>query len=175
MSFCLRFVFFCFCTAGCRQTPINRAIRVHPDAWQLQLAKAAIEHDENNYHSELAADSKFSGVRNSAFVAFRKAAEMYAAQVGDLEEDAQSTKVYEIWYYASLGACDLNQIRESQVPNSKQPKQIRDAIMKLPARAAEHHMAMFANSLFTRMSAVKPAIKFRYLRAGFDIVGFCKL
>jgi hypothetical protein len=37
--------------------------------------------------------------------------------------------------------------------------------------AAEHHVAMFANTLFTRMSAVKPAVKFRYIRTGLEIVG----
>ena len=30
---------------------------------------------------------------------------------------------------------------------------------------------MFANTLFTRMSSVNPAVKFRYVRAGLDIVG----
>jgi hypothetical protein len=30
---------------------------------------------------------------------------------------------------------------------------------------------MFANQLFTRMSAVKPQIKYRYLEAGFAVVG----
>ena len=30
---------------------------------------------------------------------------------------------------------------------------------------------MFANSLFTRMSSVNPAVKFRYVRSGLDIVG----
>jgi hypothetical protein len=150
---------------------IDRGLEEHPNEWSLQLAKAAIDHDENNYRKELASDSKFTGKRNEAIDGFRKAAEMYAAQVEELEEDEETTKVFEMWYYASLGACDLNQVNESQMPDLRQPKLIREAIMKLPATAVERHLAMFANSLFTRMSAVKPAVKFRYLRAGFEIVG----
>ena len=32
-------------------------------------------------------------------------------------------------------------------------------------------MASFANALFTRMSALNPAVKFRYLKGGFEVVG----
>ena len=32
-------------------------------------------------------------------------------------------------------------------------------------------MSKFANALFTRLSAVKPSVKFRYLKGGFEIVG----
>ncbi|MCA8976766.1 MAG: hypothetical protein KDC98_18735, partial [Planctomycetes bacterium] len=35
----------------------------------------------------------------------------------------------------------------------------------------ERHQTMFANALFTRMSSVKPQIKYRYLEAGFEITG----
>ncbi len=32
-------------------------------------------------------------------------------------------------------------------------------------------MAKFANALFTRMSGLNPAVKFRYLHGGFEVVG----
>ena len=36
---------------------------------------------------------------------------------------------------------------------------------------ADDHLAKVANNLFTRMSPIKPEIKFRYLRGGFEIIG----
>ncbi len=150
---------------------IDRALEKHADDWSLVLAKASISHDENNYSKELAPNSEFSDARKSAFAQFERAAKLYAAKVPELAEDEEATQVYEIWFYASLGACDLGHIREENVPDVKQPARIREAILALPGEAAERHMAMFANSLFTRMSAAKPAVKFSYLKNGFKIVG----
>jgi hypothetical protein len=45
----------------------------------------------------------------------------------------------------------------------------------LPKEAAERHMATFANTLFTRLSSVSPAVKYRYLKAGLEIVGDHKM
>jgi hypothetical protein len=70
-----------------------------------------------------------------------------------------------------LGAADIQHVDAEKVPDLRQPPLIRDAIGSLPGAAAERHTAKFANSMFTRMSAVNPAVKFRYLRTGFEIVG----
>jgi hypothetical protein len=150
---------------------IDRGLERYPDHWALQLAQASLEHDENNYRSEISPDSKFSTNRNNAFAGFEKAAELYAAELAELDEEEQTTKVYEIWYYASLGACDLGHVSAQKVPDLRQPQRIREAMAALPGEAAERHVAMFANSLFTRMSAVSPAVKFRYVRTGLEIVG----
>ena len=153
---------------------IDGGLEQHAEDWALHLAKAALMHDENNYRKELAADTKFSDRRGKAFAAFEYAAQLYAKQVasGEMEESDESTKPFEIWFYASLGASDLNHVTEETSADLRQPGKIRDAILKLgDEKTAERHMAMFANTLFTRMSAAKPAVKFRYLRSGFDIVG----
>jgi hypothetical protein len=52
---------------------------------------------------------------------------------------------------------------------------IREAILALPGEAGQRHMDMFAGALFTRMSNVAPAIKFRYVREGLGITGENKL
>lgn len=153
------------------RTVVENSLRGHPDDWSLQLARAAIEHDENDYRKVIKPDSKFSERRDEALAGFKRAADLYARQVPNLAQDEENTKVYELWYYASLGACDLGQITEERVPDLRQPAQIRDAILALPGESAKRHMSMFANSLFTRMSAVKPAVKFRYVRTGLEIVG----
>jgi hypothetical protein len=150
---------------------VNRALKQFPDDWSLTLANAAILHDELTFHQELGKSTKFAPKRTKAYAEFQKAADRYRARVLDLTDEEQSTKVYEQWFYASLGACDLGHITEEKLPDLKQPALIRKALQALPGEAAERHRARFANALFTRLSAVKPAVKFRYLQGGFEIVG----
>jgi len=146
-------------------------LKKHPDDWQLKLAQACLLHDEVSFQKELAPSSEFSERRLEAIATFAKAAELYAAKVPSLREDEQTAEVYEHWYYASLGASDLGKVDHKQTPDARQPALIRAAMAALPGQAAEYHQTKFANDLFTRMSAVKPNVKFRYLNGGFEIVG----
>jgi hypothetical protein len=150
---------------------VQQALRKFPDDWSLLLAGATIGHDLNNYHRELARDSKFTERRELTFELFAQAAAAYAAKVGAIPRDEESTEVYEHWFYAALGASDLAAVTEETVPNQKEIVQIKAAIDGLPGDAAERHRGRFANTLFTRMSAAKPPVKFRYLKYGFEIVG----
>ena len=153
------------------QSVIAKAQEKYPDSWTLQLAKAAIQHDENDYQATLAKSSEFSENRQQSFDDFATAAELYAKEVADIPEDEWSTRVYELWFYAGLGACDLAQINNEKQGDVRQYPLIRKAIESLPPEAAKWHMNSFATQLFSRMSGAKPAIKVRYLRAGFEIVG----
>ncbi len=150
---------------------IDNALKKFPDEWSLVLARAALQHDEVNYRQELARSSDYSANRDEALALFQRAAKLYATQVKDLAEDEESTRVYEQWFYASLGACDLQHLDEEKLPDLRQPPLIRAAIQALPGEVAERHLGKFANLLFTRLSSVKPAAKFRYVRSGFEIVG----
>lgn len=153
------------------QSVVDDALKRHPNHWALTLAQASLIHDENNYRQEVAKSSEFTETRLKALQGFAKAADQYAQTLSDLPEDEESTEVYEQWFYASLGACDLGAIDSEKQLAVKQPAMIRAHLQGLPAAAAERHQARFANSLFTRMSAVNPAVKFRYLSAGFEIIG----
>ena len=150
---------------------VEKGLEQYPDSWQLMIAKACLMHDENDYQQSLQKSSEFSARRNAAMNLFKAAAEKYATTVGELSEDEETTKPYEFWYYASLGAVDLAKIDENSEPDLRQPALIRDQINALPGLSAERHIGMFANSLFTRMSSLKPEMKFRYLKTGFEIVG----
>lgn len=150
---------------------VETALKKFPDDWALTLARAAILHDLTNFEQELAKSSDFSAKRDEALAGFARAAKLYAAKVKDLTEEDQTTLVFEQWLYASLGAVDLAQLTEEKLPDMRQPPLIKGAIKALPGEAATKHMEKFANTLFTRLSSVKPAAKFRYLRSGFDIVG----
>ena len=150
---------------------VDDGLAKYPDAWSLALAKAALLLDENDYRQELEKSSEFTERRAEALAAFRKAAELYAEAAPKLAEDDESAQAYQQWFYAGLGASDLGRITEDKQADARQPELIRAAILALPGPAAERHLGKFANALFTRMSAVKPAVKFRYLNAGFQIVG----
>ena len=150
---------------------IDRTLERHPDEWPLVLARAALVHDENNYRQKIELSTDYAPIRREALDQFARAAALYAAEVPDLAESDETNQPFELWFHAGLGACDLGQIDQETQPNLAQPARIREAILALPGESAERHMSKFANALFTRMSAVNPAVKFRYLDAGFEIVG----
>ena len=154
---------------------LQRALVNHENSWELWLAQAAIEHDEANYQAEIAKSSGFSAQRDAAFATFSKAAQLYTAGVEALDEEKESAQVFEMWFYAALGACDLKAIDARQLLAEGEIPRIRAALEKLPGERAERHRAMIASNLFARMSSASPAIKFRYVKQGLAIVGDHKL
>jgi hypothetical protein len=152
-------------------TVVGDALKQFPEDWSLTLARAALLHDETNYRQEVAKSADYSKKREEAIEAFHRAAALYADQVKRLSEDEESINVYQQWFYASLGACDLAQVDDEKLPDPRQAPLVRKAILALPGEIAERHMDKMANSLFTNMSAVKPAAKHRYLKHGFEIIG----
>ncbi|MGL4551251.1 MAG: hypothetical protein ACRC33_08685, partial [Gemmataceae bacterium] len=156
--------------AVARET-VEGALRKFPDDWALALARAAILHDEVNFLQELEPNASYAANRAAAYEEFARAAKRYAAVVKGLPEEDQSTRVYEQWLYASLGAVDLAQVNEEKVPDGRQPALARAAILALPGELAGKHMDRFANLMFTRLSSVRPQVKYRYLKASFEVVG----
>ena len=150
---------------------VKKGLEKHPDHWALVMADAAIAHDENDFNQEIEKSSEFSERRLAALARFQRAAELYNLAVGELTQEEQSPLVYEQWFYASLGSVDLARITAEKVADLRQPPHIRDTIRALPGEAAERHLAQFSNNLFTRLNNAKPELKFRYLQAGFEIVG----
>ena len=152
-------------------TLAKEAMGTAPDNWQLHLVLACLMFDENAYSQSVQKSSEFSDRRDLAFAQFEVATKKYQEVAMTLEEKDQSTEVFDKWFYAALGAVDLGKITDKTLPDLKQYPKIRTAIESLPGNLAEDHMAKVANNMFTRMSPIKPEIKFRYLRGGFEIVG----
>lgn len=150
---------------------IEGALQSHPESWRLHSALAALSHDQNNYQRQVAKTSAFAGQRTRALDGLAEAAALYAKTIGTVDVDEETTEPYELWFYASLGACDLPAVDQETRLDRRQPPRIRAALDALPEEARDRHMAMFANNLFTRMGSVNPAVKTRYLEAGFEIVG----
>jgi hypothetical protein len=147
------------------------ALNAHGRHWALLAVVASLLHDQNNFGKELQRDSGFAEARKAAFELFAAGAAHYAEVVGSLRIDQETLRPFDIWFYAALGASDLGAIDEETVLARSQLPLIKQAIDALPEGSRDRHLAMFANQLFTRMSAVRPQIKFRYLDAGFEIVG----
>lgn len=150
---------------------VNESLQAHPENWQLHLTAACLDYDQNIYSQTVQKSSEFSRRRDQAFAKFALAVEKYIAVAPTLDESKQSTDVFDRWFYAALGSTDLERITHETRPDLRQFAKIRQAIEKLPGALAEEHMAKFANNLFARMSPLKPEVKFRYLRGGFEIVG----
>jgi len=139
--------------------------------WSLLTAVATLLHDQNNFKKEAMPDSSFSEVRKGAFELLSEAADHYASIAETLTQGEETDVVFTSWFYAALGASDLGAIDESMVVAGGQLPLIKAAVASLPDGHRERMQARFANLLFTRMSSVKPDIKFRYLKAGFEITG----
>jgi hypothetical protein len=150
---------------------VDQGLKRYPDHWALVLARASILHDENNYRQELEKSSQFAPRRQEAFAEFQKAAKLYTAATPGLPQDEQNTQVFEIWFSAGLGACDLQHITEETLADERQPPLIRQSLLSLKGEDRERHMSTFANALFTHLNSVKPSVKVRYLKGGFAIVG----
>jgi len=109
--------------------------------------------------------------RDQAFAGFRQAAELYAKALPTLEAKDQSADAYLQWFYASLGASDLEAVKFEYPEAPKQTPLIHGALASLTGEAGKKHLTDFANALSTRMSAVQPELKHRYLGAGLQITG----
>jgi hypothetical protein len=156
---------------GVAKAVVSRGIEKFPNDWTMVMVKAALEHDEANFLHEIEKTSEYAPRVVSAMQQFAQAAKMYAEGVRKLSEDEETTRAFEVWFYAALGAVDLPQLNDEKLPDSKQFPIIKAALESLPSEVLERHRTKFANQLFTRMSSVSPACKFRYLKAGFDIIG----
>ncbi|MBK7644577.1 MAG: hypothetical protein IPJ19_16285 [Planctomycetes bacterium] len=154
---------------------VDRALADHPQSWELVLADAALKHDENNYIFELKKDPEFATRRREALDLFAKAAQLYVAASPAIPKEKETTQVFETWFYATLGASDLNKIGAEQVLAQEEIPKIRAALLSFPPDSGGRYMDLFTSGLFTRMSSAAPAIKFRYVREGLAIVGDNKL
>lgn len=142
-----------------------------PEDWKLRLVKAGLMLDETNFRNLEDKEASFSQEREKAFTTFKEAADLYTKALPTMELKDQSADVYLTWFYASLGAPDLEAVKAEQTPSPKQGALIRAALSSLPGEAAERHETLFANALSTRMTAAAPAVKHRYLAQGLPIAG----
>jgi len=119
--------------------------------------------------------SQVANPSSSRKLTLARSAELYLAAAPALPKEKETTQVFETWFYAALGASDLNKIDADKVLAQDEIPKIRASLLRFPPDSAERYMDMFTSGLFTRMSSASPAIKFRYVREGLAIVGDNKL
>ncbi len=153
------------------QQLLARALEAHPGAWELELSRAALLHDLNNFKNDLQKSSDFAAQRKEALELFELAAQHYVAAIPELKTNEYSVAPFESWFFATLGASDLAAVTQNTLLAQHEVPKIKAALESIEGEPGEKHLGMFANLLFTRLSGANPAIKNRYLVAGFDIVG----
>ncbi len=100
------------------ESVIDRGLAKHPDAWALVLARATMLHDENNYHQEIERSADFAQAAAGPSPSSAAPPSSTPPTVPGLEQDDETTEVFDFWYYAGLGACDPQAITEETVPTS---------------------------------------------------------
>ncbi|MEY3457606.1 MAG: hypothetical protein RL215_763, partial [Planctomycetota bacterium] len=149
----------------------DTALGQKPRQWRLLAARGALLHDLNNYQNDLAKSPEFTERRREALGVLRDAASAYAETVQSLQENEFRIDAFNTWFYASLGDASVDRITQERVAIPEQIPLIAAALQNLPAEVRDRHLDMFANDLFTRMSTVDPAVKFRYVREGLKLAG----
>jgi hypothetical protein len=148
------------------------ALVAHPARWELLLADASLRFDRNEHeHRETQSSASFAPTRADALKGFAAAAAAYARVVPGLAETEETLAPFELWFHASLGACDLPLVTREDRPDLPEAARVKAALEALPEPARTRHIERFARSLFQTLGGVKPEVKFGYLRAAFTIVG----
>jgi hypothetical protein len=150
---------------------LERGLASHPDSWTLKVAQASLLHDENAYKDEIDSHHNFEEYRQKAFEQFQSAAKDYREQVTQMPQSKYSSDVYQIWFFAALGACDVGGIDETNRLAVSQPPLIIAAIADLPQPARAYHEEQFANTMIQALPSVKPNAKYRFLKTGLEVVG----
>lgn len=150
----------------------EKAVAKRPNEWRLWTVRGATFFDwaEYEYGKDVTL-AVYTEKRDQAFAMLTKAADLYAKQVGALEEKEQTPFVYQQWFNATLGASDLAFLTRAQKMDTNRIDQIRAAILALPADTVERHVALLGKALVDAITALPPELKPRYLKAGLRLVG----
>ena len=150
---------------------VEQAIQQHPDNWRLQLQKACLLFDDNEYRSVLQNRNEYSQQRKESYVAFDRAAQAYAKFARQSPPHEYSVDVFEKWFYAMLGNTDLARIDADTASDQRETDKILRSIQQLGEPLVEEHLKRFSNVVVTRVGMANPAIKFTFLTEGFKITG----
>lgn len=149
-----------------------RGLEAHEGDWELRLAHACLAFDHNEYaRRDLQKDPAYAAERRKALDGFAAAAAAYTKLVPTLAERDEKDEPFEQWFHAALGAPDLKLVSHQHRPDFAEVAKVKAALEALPGPAARRHVKRFAKALFQHLSAVRPEVKFNYLRAGFAVVG----
>jgi hypothetical protein len=149
----------------------EKALQKTPDHWKLLMVKGSLLHDLNNYRNDMEKSTSYTEKRKEALQLLQQSAAAYVNSVGDLKETEYTVEPFNTWFYATLGDSQIGQITPQRNPMLDQIARIEETLNTLPEEALTIHRDKFSNDLFSRMSSVNPAVKFRYVREGLKLAG----
>ena len=79
----------------------------------------------------------YTSIRDQAFVAYRRAAALYAASLSAVPPRLQNVNVYRQWFQSALGASDLAYLTRQDRPDLDEIDRVAAAMRGLGGEAAE--------------------------------------
>jgi hypothetical protein len=150
----------------------KRGIREEDADWSSFIARGQLFFDASQYEFDRQIQlTEYVNLRDEAFASFRKAAEIYAAQVPDLPRGQWTADPFQAWFFVMLGASDLAQLTSNPARSDPGLTAIGDAMRALPGDAADAHLGMFGKMLGDLFPRVPANVRQRFLSSGLRIIG----
>lgn len=150
----------------------KRGIRAEDNDWASFVTRGRLFYDASQYEQERRVKlTEYVSLRDEAFASFRKATEIYAAQLPSMPRGRWTIEPYQSWFFVMLGASDLAQITSNSARVDPGLKSIGDAMRALPGGAGDKHLEMFAAMLGELFPRVPANVRQLFLGSGLTIVG----
>lgn len=147
---------------------LERASEQDPDGWLNVLIRGALMFDFAEFSHKRDPDLReYAPIRDSAFVSFQRAAQLYAAAA---EEGgiAPTALPYTLWFSAALGASELGYLTANTRPDNDQVDLLRLELDRLDAIAKAGQLDLFA--AWVASVNVPAVMKPRFLRHALRIL-----
>ena len=150
----------------------KRGIREEDADWSSFITRGQLFFDASQYEFDRQIQlTEYVSLRDEAFASFRKAAELYAAQVPNLPRGQWTADPFQAWFFVMLGASDLAQLTSNPARSDPGLTAIGDAMRALPGDAADAHLGMFGKMLGDLFPRVPANVRQRFLNSGLRIIG----
>jgi len=151
---------------------VDRVAAKNPQNSDLLQVLATVYFDQAEFlYGQKVELKTYIALRDSAFKNYRKAAELYAAELPTLPLEKQSGRLYQQWFQSALGASDLAYLTRQDRPEEDEVKRLAAAIHGLGGEATERHLKRFGDAVTASLAQVPPHLKPHYLRQALRVLG----
>lgn len=141
---------------------LQRAMDQEPDGWLNVLIRGALMFDFAEFSHKRDPDLReYAPIRDSAFLSFQRAAQLYAAAVED-GGIAPTALPYTLWFSAALGASELGYLTANTRPDNDQVDLLRLELDGLDSVTKAGQLDLFAD--WVANVNVPAVMKPRFLR-----------
>jgi len=151
---------------------LTAALAQQPDNPGLHTSLATLYFDQAEFQYGQNVDLKtYTSIRDRAFGAYAKAAELYAEHLSTAEDPQYDISIFASWFNTSLGASDLAYLTRQDRPDTDQIGNITKAIGALGKKAAAAHLEMFGNAVGNSLHNIPGQLKRHYLEQSLRVLG----